>query len=464
MERADKLLDDFKHEDMPRVAISVDMLDTGIDVPAIQNLVFAKPVFSQVKFWQMIGRGTRLWTNPQTGQEKRDFLILDFWDNFAYFQMNPEGEISSAATPLPVRLFRLRLEKLLLLRRSENAQAVEAAIVQLQCMLAQVPKENINVRPHLSELAELQGRAEWNVLSPERLQHLNQAIAPLLRFVPNVSLPVMTFETLTEHLALAYLKGDTQTIEQLRSRTEQDLAALPIDLPEVAEHTEYITWVNSDSFWDHVDYARIMEMQIQIAPLMQYRRRRSQQIIHLNLPDKIVRRLWIAYGPTGEGAFVQSYRQQVEAYIRDLAKQHPALHKLQQGMPLNAADMDILANVLNRPDLFITEDTLRQTYEQPDATLVDFLRHILGQSELPSREDTIKRAFDEFISEHSNFRTSQLQFLRLVRTAVLYRARLTTKDLTLPPFTRAGQANRLFTPQELDEILELANLFAITTT
>ena len=73
MERADKTLDDFKNKDFPRVAISVDMLDTGIDVPAIRNLVFAKPVFSKVKFWQMLGRGTRPWKDPLSEQEKADF-------------------------------------------------------------------------------------------------------------------------------------------------------------------------------------------------------------------------------------------------------------------------------------------------------------------------------------------------------------------------------------------------------
>ena len=78
---------------MPRVAISVDMLDTGIDVPAIRNLVFAKPVFSHVKFWQMIGRGTRLWEDPETEEKKTDFLIIDFWNNFTYFNMNPEVEL-----------------------------------------------------------------------------------------------------------------------------------------------------------------------------------------------------------------------------------------------------------------------------------------------------------------------------------------------------------------------------------
>ena len=93
MERADSTLDDFKFRTMPRVAISVDMLDTGVDVPAIQNLVFAKPVFSKVKFWQMIGRGTRLHFDKATGEIKKDFLIIDHWKNFAYFKLKPDGEV-----------------------------------------------------------------------------------------------------------------------------------------------------------------------------------------------------------------------------------------------------------------------------------------------------------------------------------------------------------------------------------
>ena len=100
MERAEKTLDDFKNRDLPRVAISVDMLDTGIDVPAIRNLVFAKPVFSKVKFWQMLGRGTRTWTDPLTGQEKADFLVIDHWGVFDYFQVNKDGRADSVSAPL----------------------------------------------------------------------------------------------------------------------------------------------------------------------------------------------------------------------------------------------------------------------------------------------------------------------------------------------------------------------------
>src|SRR5437667_3652027 len=118
-QRAQEILMEFKTETWPRVAISVDMLDTGVDIPEASNLVFAKPVFSKVKFWQMLGRGTRTWTDPVNGQKKADFLVIDHWDNFDYFQVNKDGRAGAVSEPLPSRLFRLRLEKLQILAGRE---------------------------------------------------------------------------------------------------------------------------------------------------------------------------------------------------------------------------------------------------------------------------------------------------------------------------------------------------------
>jgi type I restriction enzyme R subunit len=109
------LLDQFTNNDMPRIAISVDMLDTGIDVREIVNLVFAKPVYSYTKFWQMVGRGTRLLetTKPKPWCTEKDvFLILDCWDNFEYFKLKPKGKELKPQLPLPVRLVGLRLDKI----------------------------------------------------------------------------------------------------------------------------------------------------------------------------------------------------------------------------------------------------------------------------------------------------------------------------------------------------------------
>jgi type I restriction enzyme, R subunit len=458
MERTDKLVDDFKKKDLPRIAISVDMLDTGIDVPSIQNLVFAKPVFSQVKFWQMIGRGTRLWQDPQTGKKKDSFLIFDFWNNFTYFNMNPEGEIASPTEPLPVRLFRLRLEKLVLQRGLNADSDMQITVHQLSQMLAQLPQDNINVRPHVDEIANLLRQDAWQELDESRLEHLSKTIAPLLRFLPDLVLSVMIFEVKTEKLATAFLSGDQDEIARSREQISADLMRLPINLPVISAQIEKLTWVQSDGFWDHLDIARIMDLQTTFAPLMRYRQREEQKLIHLHLPDQIATR-WIIYGPSGEGAFAGSYQQKVEAFVHDLAEQHPTLRKLREGEPLTEADIQALSHTLNQADLFITEEGLRKAYEQPDAKLEDFLRYILGLSELPSQEEQISAAFDAFVLQHPHFQARQITFLRVVRSQVLRRASLTTEDFEHPPFTHVGQAGTMFTPQELEEILHFANQF-----
>jgi type I restriction enzyme, R subunit len=464
MERAEKTLDDFKNKEFPRVAISVDMLDTGIDVPSLRNLVFAKPVYSHVKFWQMIGRGTRLWTDPVSGAKKGDFLIIDHWDNFAYFQVNKEGRGEGGITePLPTRLFRLRLEKLQILNgRSEPAHA-DAVRASLQEMLGDLPPDNVNIAPHSDELARLRADASaWLPLDDAKVKHLSAAIAPLLRFTTVTGYATLFFEVQTEQLALAHLKADAEEIERLHERIEENLRLLPNELPEIQSVATQLAFALSPAFWQHLDYARVMELQRTFAPLMRFRaRRETGEMIRLTLPDEIAHRHWIVFGPAGEGAFVQTYREQVEAFVRTLADEHPALQKLRSGQELSDDELDALTRLLNQADLFVTEERLREAYDQPDALLPDFLKHILNVAKLPSREEQISRAFDTWVARNPNLNATQLMFVRTLRQAALSRARIATVDeLLQPPFSRIGDARQLFTPSQLDEMLGLAQSLA----
>lgn len=468
VERAEKLIDDFKRKDMPRVAISVDMLDTGIDVPAIQNLVFAKPVFSLVKFWQMIGRGTRLWKDPLTGQQKESFLIIDHWRNFDFFGLNPEGETPSVTAPLPVSLFRLRLEKLVLLRQRGEEQAAQHAMQQLQEMLAQLPRENVNVRPHSSELERLARASTWEPLEAQ-MEHLRLTIAPLLRLLPDVNLLAMSFEIHTEQLACAFLQGEQEQIPKLRRHIMRALSQLPWGMPQVQLHTDYMAFIAKDGFWDHLDYERIQKLQATFTLLMRYRQVEHKPMMTLNLPDRVSSRRWIVYGPAGEGAFVDTYRTQVETHIKDLAEQVPLLYKikyLQTEEPPSLTDMQLIADTLNRPDLFITEEILRRVYERSDVGLLDFLRHILGRRPLLTREERLSVAFDEFIAQYPHLTITQVDFLRAVRSVVLYKTRLDPadperrlqpSDLEQGPFRRIGSVQRLFKPEEIATIIDFAN-------
>lgn len=454
MERAEATLDDFKFKTMPRVAISVDMLDTGIDIPSIQNLVFAKPVFSRVKFWQMIGRGTRLYIDKATGEHKKDFLIIDHWKNFAYFKLKPDGEIDHPSEPLPVRLFRLRLEKWLL----EHAQQLDdqPVIDELRTMLSALPRQSVNVRPHWDELDTLM--ENWPVPSQQAQDHLTKTIAPLLRLAPLSGLDELQYRIWCERLTVAWLKADAGEHAKVKKRIQEAIISLADTIPEVQAVKELRTWVLSEGFWTHLDLSRLTTLQTTFAPLMRYRTSTPSTTIEINLPDSISQRSWIIYGPTGEGAFAESYRAQVEAMVKRLADELPALAKLKQGENLSDDELDSIATTLNQTDLFVTEESLRKAFDHPGASLPDFLRHILcADAHLPNREQRLNVAFEAYIAQHGYLRANQLNFLRAVKTAVLRHGHITRLALSEPPLSRVGRVEALFPPQDIEELIAFAN-------
>jgi type I restriction enzyme R subunit len=134
----------------------------------------------------------------------------------------------------------------------------------------------------------------------------------------------------------------------------------------------------------------------------------------------------------------------------------PALDKLKRGEALTDDDLDSIA-APHQSDLFVTEETLRQAYAQPSARLPDFLKHILGLAHLPSWEERINAAFDQFIAENGYLRASQLNYLRAVKAAVQRHARITRAALEAPPFSRVGNVEALFPPQEIERIIDFAN-------
>ena len=463
MERAEKTLDDFKNKDHPRVAISVDMLDTGIDVPAIRNLVFAKPIFSKVKFWQMIGRGTRKWTDPLSGQEKTDFLIIDHWDNFDYFQVNKDGRAGAVTEPLPSRLFRLRLEKLQILAGRVDVESVAYTVRQFRDQMTALPLENINVAPHADEIRTFVGSDEpWHNLADNRIAHLSHTIAPLLRFAETGSYPELQFENYTEQLALAYLKADTDEVGRLRESIVENLVLLPTNIPETRPHLEMLAAVQTEAYWQNLSCPRIMELQAIFAPLMRFRNRRQPgTIVRLSLPDKIQHRHWIIFGPAGEGTFAETYRAQVEARVRELAGENPALQRLQRGEKLDPDEITSLAALLSGPDLFVTEERLREAYHQPHASLAEFLNHILQVALFPSREKIVSQAFEAWVQAHPQLTATQLMFVRTLRKAVLQKAEVSTiESLKQPPFSAIGDPESLFQKPVLNELFDLIDAMA----
>ena len=268
------LLDQFVHNDMPRIAISVDMLDTGIDVRELVNLVFTKPVYSYTKFWQMIGRGTRL-LEPEKIKPwctaKDSFLILDCWDNFEYFKINPRGKELKSQIPLPVRLFGVRLEKIAEAKTQGRTDIVEKEVQKIKKQVAGLPKNSVVIMEAKHELQRLEDENFWNNLTADKMEFLDAVVKPLLRTVSDVDFKSMRFEKDIVEASLAHLGEEKEKFETLKESIIEEIGELPLSVNIVAREQELIRQSQGNHFWSSVTEEKFDELIQKLSPLMKFR-------------------------------------------------------------------------------------------------------------------------------------------------------------------------------------------------
>lgn len=455
------LLDQFVSNDMPRIAISVDMLDTGIDVRELVNLVFAKPVYSYTKFWQMIGRGTRL-LEPEKIKpwctQKDNFLILDCWDNFEYFKLNPRGKELKGQIPLPVRLFGVRLEKIEEAQTQSNAEIVNKEVQKIRKQVEELPKNSVVIMEAKHELQRLADDNFWSNLTPDKMDFLKSVVKPLLRTVSNVDFKAMRFEKDIVEVSLAHLAGEKEKFETLKESIIEEIGELPLSINIVAREQELIRQAQSNHYWATIDEDKFEELIQKLSPLMKFR----EAVIPLapakfNLKDVIVEKEYVEFGPQHEALSVAKYRELVEKKINELVSSSPILQKLKQGQEITTDEAEQLAEELHNEHPHITIDLLRKVYNHRKAALVQFIKHILGIEQLETFAETVTKAFDDFVSKHSYLTSRQLQFLDLLKNFVLEKGDVSKRNLIESPFTMLHPEGirGIFNQKEIDEILSL---------
>lgn len=204
-ERAQESLKEFKIESMPRVAISVDMLDTGVDIPEVCNLVFAKPVFSKIRFWQMIGRGSR---NDEACKfkewlpngKKEEYLIFDCWSVFDWFDIHPKGKEEAPSEAVPAKIFLVRIRLLDHFLKIGNKARAEEVKKKLMEDIAALPKESISVREHLRDIELASSPKLWDRVGLDPLDFLKTKITPLMKYKQNVEINEASFALKVEQL------------------------------------------------------------------------------------------------------------------------------------------------------------------------------------------------------------------------------------------------------------------------
>jgi len=456
------LLDQFKNKDYPRVAISVDMLDTGIDVRELVNLVFAKPVYSYTKFWQMIGRGTRLLEPTQMKSwctEKDVFLILDCWDNFEYFKLKPKGKELKQAIPIPVKLFSLRLDKLELAIEGSLHETILEESNRLQKQITLLPSNSIVIKENSEAVAKVSNPDFWNTITIDKIDYLKAEILPLMRIIIGVDYKAMRFEKSILEISLAKLKGEEEKYDILKDALIEIISNLPLSLNVVTKEHGLIKDAQRHHFSSNINEEKLNTLIDELSPLAKYIDGRDITTgpSQFNFEDKLATKEIVEFGPENEAVSITRYREMVEEKIKELMASNPILQKILDGNLITEEETKELANELHEENPHITIGLLRRVYQNKKAKFLQFIKHILGLEVLETFTESVANAFDVFITEHNDLSSRQLQFLDILKKYILEKGNLEKKNLIESPFTMIHPEGirGIFSPKEINEILQL---------
>lgn len=459
------LLDQFINNDFPRVAISVDMLDTGIDVRELVNLVFAKPVFSYTKFWQMIGRGTRLLESTKLKSwctQKDKFLIMDCWENFEYFQMNPKGKVDRQSKPVPVRLFETKLEKLNIAQSAGNTEIAEKTIQKLKDDVARLPDNNVVILDAKSTLDELTEQF-WQRMSEDKLLFLQKDIAPLMRTRTGEDYKAMSFEIKVlqySNVKLAESDKQDKKLSALEDVIIEMVSDLPLTVNVVAKQKDFIEEILNSGYLAKADDTALDILIEKIAPLMKFRDEgiKPKQDT-FDLKDITSEKMYIKFGPANERVTIQKYRDKVEALVKKLEDENETLQKIKSGDSISQEEIEELAQTLAEYEPYPTEENLQKAYDARQVRFLDLIKYIMGIGGLVTFPEKVSEAFAEFIADHNTLTAKQIQFLHTLQMFIIENGSLTKKDLVREPFTKIHENGFLgvFDKYMQTEILNFTN-------
>ena len=410
-EKAQDLLERFvlnKEVKEPQIAISVDMMDTGVDAPRVVNLVFFKPVRSVVKFWQMVGRGTRLRPNLfGPGQHKESFLIFDYCENFEFFEVNPEASGGSVGLSLTQQAYQLRLDLALVLRQSTSKPENDFAEVLIDMLHSQVIAFNDNnfvVRHHLMCVEKYRKKEEWMDIGPSKLQEIAEHIVPLLSPDESDHVSARSFDVLMLNYELALKGGRITDKYENRLTTACRVLEKKRNIPLVEAGMPTIKKVLTEGYLQQVNVVNLDEVRVALRELMQFMDEIDQPVIETHFEDyldlsKIEERDII------RDSTLEPYRRRVERYL-EAHKDHLVISKIKNNQPITAAELAQLQAIFFNAEEVGSREEFEE--ESKGKTLAYFIRELIGLD-----KEAVQSAFAEFIHQH-NFNAAQIKFLDLI--------------------------------------------------
>ena len=469
-EYAQSLIDDFsRKEKAPHLAISVDMLDTGIDVPEVVNLVFFKLVRSKTKFWQMVGRGTRLCADLfGPGKHKTSFFVFDYCQNLEYFSQNPETTDGAAGLALGTRLFLARLELIGELdthgepdgaetRIAEGTQTygdpvsdrqVRAAVSDLlHAEVAAMNLDNFVVRPHRRVVEKYARPEAWLVLSPEALNEIGHEVAGLPAELDPDAEETRRFDLLLLNLQLARLRAEP-SFDRLRDQVKaiagwlEEKSAIPM----VRDQMALIQDVQTDEWWRDVTIPMLEVVRRRLRDLVRLIEKQQRRPIYTDFEDELGVETYVTLPGLGDDQSFAKFRAKAQAYLR-AHQDHIAIHKLRTNKALTPGDLAELERMLAESGVGAMADIQRAKAESHGLGL--FVRSLIGMD-----REAAKQALAAFLTGKT-LSANQIEFVNLVVNHLTEHGVMETARLYESPFTDLTPhgPDALFSPAQVDELI-----------
>lgn len=444
------IIDDFKMaEKEPHIAVSVDMLDTGIDVPELVNLVFFKRVRSKTKFWQMIGRGTRLCANLfGEGQDKTHFLIFDYLGNFEFFRANKEGLKGNETQSLTEAIFAKRVRLIHHLQHSafidEPYQIIRTNLVET--VVAQINALNpelISVKLKLQYIEKYRKTNAFVYLYDLDKHDLIVHLAPVV-YMDDTDEFAKRFDNFMYGLMIAQIEG----MPQFKKAKKQLInictnLASRITIPQIKEKIELINTISTDEFWQSSDILNLENVRIELRSLIKFiDDKGGNNTIYTNLADIV---LEIKEGEGLEPAYdFEDYKLKVNRYIEE-NRDHIAIYKLRNNIPLTARDYESLEHIFTG-ELGTAEDYQREFQDTPFGLLVRKIAKL--------EYEAACMAFSEFINDQS-LSQAQIVFVKKVIDYVVQNGYIENVSILMnPPFDRPQNFIKLFDGSKQKQLIE----------
>ncbi|WP_338130571.1 type I restriction-modification enzyme R subunit C-terminal domain-containing protein [Cohnella ginsengisoli] len=451
---AQSLIDDFKVETKePHIAVSVDMLDTGIDVPQIVNLVFFKRIRSKTKFWQMIGRGTRLCRDLfGDGQDKTGFVIFDYLGNFEFFRQHKEGLPGSESQSLSEAIFAKRVRLIHYLQEAAFAEDAYQAIRQsmVDTVLQQIRALNpelVSVKLQLQHVEKFKHAGAFVCLSDEDKRHLIAGLAPVV-YMDDADEYAKRFDSFMYGLMLAQIEGTAQfnrgkkqlveTVGQLAKRAT---------IPQIKSKLALIQTIATDEFWQSADVLTFEKVRAELRDLIKFMAEEGggSRFVYTNLADEV---LAVEEGKAMYQAYeFENYKLKVNRFI-ERNRDHLAIHKLRHNLPLSAGDYESLERIFTG-ELGTAEDYEREYKNTPFGLLVRKIAKL--------ETEAANEAFSAFISDQS-LSQQQIVFVKKVIDYVAQNGYIDqVSELVKPPFDKPMSFIKLFDGAKQRQLVEVVN-------